>query len=72
MHLNDTNSRLGSHLDRHEEIGKGNLGVEVFRRIMTDPRLRGVPKIIETPKGDDEVSNDRRAIKLLRKLQSSG
>src|SRR5205085_7301097 len=69
MHLNDTNSKLGSHLDRHEEIGKGNLGVEVFRRIMTDPRFRSVPMIIETPK-DDADRNDKRAIRLLRKLRS--
>jgi deoxyribonuclease-4 len=72
IHLNDTNSGLGSHLDRHEVIGKGRLGVDVFRRIMTDPRLRALPKIIETPKGNDEFSNDRRAIRLLRKMQSSG
>lgn len=68
LHLNDTNSKLGSHLDRHEEIGKGLLGAETFRRIMTDPRLRTVPKIIETPKGKDEIRNDRRAIRMLREM----
>lgn len=71
LHLNDTNSRLGSHLDRHEEIGKGNLGAEVFGRIMTDARFRAVPKIIETPKGKDEVANDRRALRLLRRMGRS-
>lgn len=71
MHLNDTKSKLGSHLDRHEVIGKGNLGVDVFRRIMNDARFRSVPMIIETPKGDDEISNDRRTIRLLRKLRRS-
>jgi deoxyribonuclease-4 len=72
LHLNDTRSALGSHLDRHEEIGKGALGAGVFRKIMMDPRLRHVPRIIETPKGDDEIRNDRRAIRLLRKLQNGG
>ncbi|HYV98382.1 MAG TPA: deoxyribonuclease IV [Gemmatimonadaceae bacterium] len=70
LHLNDTQSRLGSKLDRHEVIGKGVLGRATFQRIMTDPRLAHIPKLIETPKGDDEVSNDRRAISLLRRLSS--
>jgi hypothetical protein len=33
---------------------------------MTDPRFSGIPKLLETPKGDDEVSNDRRMLALLR------
>ncbi len=49
MHLNDTKKGLGSHVDRHDNIGKGLLGVEVFRRIMNDPRFDGLPLILETP-----------------------
>jgi deoxyribonuclease-4 len=69
IHLNDSKTPFASRKDRHELIGEGSLGVEPFRRIMTDPRFAGVPKILETPKGDDdEVTNDRRMLALLRDL----
>jgi endonuclease IV len=48
-------------------IGKGSLGTEPFKRIMRDSRLRHVAKLLETPKGTDGVSNDRRAIRQLRR-----
>ena len=48
MHLNDSKSVLGGHLDRHHSIGKGELGIETFRRIMIDPRLDGIPMVLET------------------------
>jgi len=41
---------LGSHVDRHEHIGKGKIGINTFRLIMNDRRLTAIPKIIETPK----------------------
>lgn len=66
MHLNDSKVPLGSRRDRHETIGDGAIGPGAFRRIMTDTRLRDVPKIIETPKGDDPEVNDRRMLDLLR------
>jgi deoxyribonuclease-4 len=49
MHLNDTKKELGSRVDRHESLGKGLLGEEVFRRIMNDPRFDNLPLILETP-----------------------
>ncbi|UCG27680.1 MAG: deoxyribonuclease IV [Bacteroidales bacterium] len=49
IHLNDTKKEFGSRVDRHELIGKGILGREVFRRIMNDPRFDGLPIILETP-----------------------
>lgn len=49
IHLNDSKKELGSRVDRHEEIGEGKLGVETFKLIMNDSRLRDVPKILETP-----------------------
>ena len=49
VHLNDSKGELGCHLDRHENIGKGKIGAEAFRRIMRDPRFNGVPMILETP-----------------------
>jgi deoxyribonuclease-4 len=66
LHLNDSKGAPGSHLDRHQWIGEGAIGPEPFRRIMRDPRLPGVVKIIETPKGDDPVRHDRRMLRRLR------
>jgi deoxyribonuclease-4 len=66
VHLNDSKAALGSRVDRHEEIGQGRLGPDPFRRIMRDARLRGVPKVLETPKGDDPVRFDRRNLRRLR------
>ena len=68
IHLNDSAIPLGGKKDRHALIGEGHLGDAPFRRIMTDPRLRSVPKILETPKGDDMVTNDRRALEKLRRF----
>lgn len=49
MHLNDSKKELGSHVDRHENIGKGELGMDVFRRIMQDSRFDDIPLVLETP-----------------------
>jgi deoxyribonuclease-4 len=66
LHLNDSRAPLGSKKDRHELIGAGTMGEAPFRRIMTDARFAKVPKLLETPKGDDMVTNDRRMLALLR------
>ena len=50
FHLNDSKKPLGSRVDRHEHIGRGFLGLEPFRRIVNDPRFRGLPMLLETPK----------------------
>ena len=70
LHLNDSKAKLASHLDRHELIGEGSIGAEVFRRIMTDERLAHVPRIIETPKGDTPAETDGRMLRTLRAFQS--
>jgi deoxyribonuclease-4 len=49
IHLNDTKKDLGSHVDRHDSIGKGLLGMEFFERFMKDPRFDNMPLILETP-----------------------
>jgi len=49
LHLNDTKKELGSRVDRHDQIGEGLLGMEVFRRIVNDPRFDNIPIILETP-----------------------
>jgi deoxyribonuclease-4 len=66
LHLNDSKTPFGSRRDRHELIGEGSLGAGPFRRIMRDPRFTGVMKVIETPKGDDELTLDRRMLRRLR------
>lgn len=49
IHLNDSKKELGSHVDRHENIGKGFMGKELFRQMMRDPRLDNMPIVLETP-----------------------
>jgi deoxyribonuclease-4 len=66
MHLNDSKAPFDSRKDRHELIGEGAIGADAFRRIMTDPRLVSVPKVIETPKGDDHEAADRSMLERLR------
>jgi deoxyribonuclease-4 len=67
IHLNDSKRELGSRVDRHEQLGKGCLGVEPFRMLVNDPLLRHVPMILETPKGE-EMLEDVENLTLLRKL----
>ncbi len=52
LHLNDAKKGLGSRVDRHESIGKGELGMETFIRLMNDPRFDEMPIILETPDED--------------------
>jgi deoxyribonuclease-4 len=76
FHLNDSKRPCGSRVDRHEHIGKGCLGLEPFRRIHTDPRVTGLPMLLETPKLDTPESRrrsdldpwDARNLRTLRRL----
>ena len=67
FHLNDSKKPLGSRVDRHEHIGKGFIGEEGFSNIMNDERLREIPKILETPKGKEQLE-DLENLKMLRGL----
>jgi deoxyribonuclease-4 len=67
MHLNDSKPALGSHVDRHESIGKGKIGLDTFRFIMNDERMDDIPLILETI---DETIWDQE-IKLLYSLQEN-
>jgi deoxyribonuclease-4 len=67
IHLNDSKTARGSRVDRHEHIGKGRIGLDAFRFIMRDRRFRKVPKVLETPKGDD-LREDVINLKTLRSL----
>ena len=49
LHLNDSKVALNSHVDRHESLGAGLLGIDVFKCIMRDPRFENMPLVLETP-----------------------
>lgn len=60
IHVNDSKHPIGSRKDRHESLGKGEIGAEGFRAMMQHPKLREIPKYLETPHGDtmwkDEIA----------------
>jgi deoxyribonuclease-4 len=66
IHANDSKTALGSHADRHEHIGKGQIGAEAFGRIVRHPKLKNIPFICETPV--DKSGDDLRNIQMMRKL----
>jgi deoxyribonuclease-4 len=66
IHANDSKGALGSHIDRHENIGQGKIGLDGFRRILTHPRLRSKAFILETPV--DKEGDDRRNLDTLKEL----
>ena len=65
FHLNDSMRELGSRVDRHDEIGKGKIGLESFRFLMNDSRTRSLPKYLETPGGPELWKKE---IALLKEL----
>lgn len=69
FHLNDSVKPLGSRVDRHAHIGKGCLGLEPFRHLLNDPRFRGIPMYLETPKEEVEGEHmDQVNLRVLRSL----
>lgn len=68
IHANDSKMPLGSRVDRHAGIGEGHIGSEAFRRILTHPKLRRKPFILETPVV--EPDDDRRNLDTLKSLAS--
>jgi deoxyribonuclease-4 len=67
FHFNDAKKPLGSRVDRHDHIGTGLLGLDAFGFILNDPRLAGVPKILETEKSED-MHEDVTNLQVLRGL----
>jgi deoxyribonuclease-4 len=65
IHLNDSMNPIGSHKDRHEKIGQGNIGLNAFERIINHPALRNLPFYLETP---NDVQGYAREIALLKDL----
>ena len=66
LHLNDSKNPLGSHKDRHEKIGQGTLGLDTFAAVVREPRLAGLPMVLETPQ--DGLAGWAEEIALLRGL----
>lgn len=66
IHANDSKTPFGSRVDRHEHIGKGEIGVEAFRRIVRHPKLKGIAFICETP--IDRPGDDKRNLRTMRTL----
>lgn len=65
LHLNDSKKPLGSRVDRHEHIGRGEIGLDAFRNVFADPLLGSLPGYLETEKGtDDETGEDWDKINL--------
>ncbi|MFH0920780.1 MAG: deoxyribonuclease IV [Fibrobacterota bacterium] len=70
IHINDSKQPLGSRKDRHDNIGAGFMGETAFRLIMNDPRFENVPKILETPGGDEAYVKDMKTLnKLVKKAK---
>ncbi len=65
IHLNDSQKPLGSRLDRHANIGRGEIGEPPFHRLVRHRRLRRTPMILETPLGADGRGHER-DLRLLR------
>ena len=63
IHLNDSKNPCGSRKDRHEKLGKGCIGEEELRRVVTHPALASLPFILETPNEDEGY---RREIRMVR------
>jgi len=67
LHLNDSKKPLGSRVDRHQHIGEGEIGLDAFGFLLNDPRFTRIPKVIETPKTIETVS-DQKNLATLRRL----
>ncbi len=67
FHLNDCKKGLGNRVDRHEHIGKGEIGLDGFRLLVNDSRFKNHPMVLETPK-DKDLKEDKENLAVLRSL----
>jgi len=66
IHLNDSKTDFGSHVDRHENLGSGKIGLESIKKFVNDPRLKNIPFILEVPgAGDGPQKRDIDTLKSL-------
>jgi deoxyribonuclease IV len=71
IHVNDSKVPLGANLDRHANLGRGELGPKGLRTFLSEPRFEGLPALIETP-GPDGKGPDRREVQLAKRLRREG
>jgi deoxyribonuclease-4 len=69
LHLNDSKGALGQHLDRHEVLGRGQIGWPCFETILTHPAFAPISLCLETPKGKNNI-NDRESLTQLKRLRT--
>jgi deoxyribonuclease-4 len=67
LHLNDSKTRFSSRNDRHWHIGKGEMGIDAFDRIINHPDLAHLPAILETPSSEEDDLRNMTTVKQLRK-----
>jgi len=70
IHVNDSKKDLGSRVDRHEDIGKGKIGLKAFELLFNDERFFDIPKVLETPKDGDHLADDARNMATIISLIS--
>ena len=67
IHINDSMNPCGAHKDRHEKIGEGHIGNDAFIKIVNNPRVQGLPFILETPNDDAGYAREIEMIKSWQK-----
>ncbi|MBN1677186.1 MAG: deoxyribonuclease IV [Candidatus Thermoplasmatota archaeon] len=67
MHINDSKVKQGSRIDRHEQIGKGFIGLDGFRNFMNDKRWESIPLVLETPQGEKGYRSELKTLRALRR-----
>ncbi|MFR8855059.1 MAG: deoxyribonuclease IV [Oscillospiraceae bacterium] len=66
LHINDSKNPVGAHKDRHDVIGAGHIGKDAFKKILTCPRLQGLPFVLETPQ--ENLTGYGKELKMLREM----
>lgn len=69
IHLNDSKGAMNSHIDRHEHIGKGRIGIDAMRDFLNRPEVARVPLILETPKKTE--NDDPRNLAVVREIRKA-
>lgn len=66
IHINDSMNPMGSHKDRHQKIGEGEIGIKAFEKIINHPKVKNLPFFLETP--HDDIMGYKKEIELLRSM----
>ena len=71
VHMNDSKNPLGSHKDRHEKLGMGQIGEEALARFLNHPKIKGLPVYLETPNELDGYAKEIAFLKRARQMQEA-